>query len=235
MISERQTSSQFLCTAGRIWGWQANDSGELWNKPIPPGNPWQGEAIKTSFLSIHICWGGKRGCAVRGWRGLWWDFPPHDTAAFSACVNKASLNSLIILCKLQDQGTYWKHATKCSAVRLWPVSSKAFPSASTRSTPNWFEPWYILTMSCMRLFLSDYLISEPPPPSKNSNYSSHHHSILYNSSSHELILNESFCLTPFPCSLGRLYLSDFINKTCIGAFKWHSSYSYQHNATLNHF
>lgn len=32
-------------------------------------------------------------------------------------------------------------------------------------------------------------------------------------------------------SFGRLYFSHFINKTCAGAFKWHNSHSYQHNAT----
>lgn len=38
----------------------------------------------------------------------------------SACINKTSLNCLIILCKLRDQGTYWKppskHCAECVSV-----------------------------------------------------------------------------------------------------------------------
>lgn len=61
-------------------------------------------------LSIHICWGGEMGGGHES-DGI--PPAPQDTAAFSACVNKASLNCLIILCKLWDQGTLWKHSAEC--------------------------------------------------------------------------------------------------------------------------
>lgn len=62
-----------------------------------------------------VCW--LRGCEGGG---LWWDFPLHDTAAFSACINEASLTCLVILCKLQDQGTYRKpSAMQCVSVCVY--------------------------------------------------------------------------------------------------------------------
>lgn len=80
MISERQPPRSFSVAAGRMWGWQANESGELWNKPIPPGNPWQGDARKTFFFRYQSTYAeeGNGGVwLVRGWwGGLWWDFPP---------------------------------------------------------------------------------------------------------------------------------------------------------------
>ncbi len=136
-ISESQPPCSFSVAAGRMWGWQANASGELWNKPIPPGNPCHGDARKTFFSCYQFTYAeeGNGGVWwVKGRWGLWWDFPPHDTAAFSACVNKASLNCLIILCKLRDQGTYWKPPSKRSAecVSLAHVF-KSFSSTSTCS------------------------------------------------------------------------------------------------------
>lgn len=151
MISERQPPRSFSVAAGRMWGWQANESRELWNKPIPLGNPWQGGSRKTFSLVInpHMLRRETGEC------GGWWvggeasdGIFPHDAAAFSACVNKASLNCLIILCKLRDQGTYWKLASKHSA---WSVSLahvfKSFSSTSSYSYSKMNEPWYILMMS----------------------------------------------------------------------------------------
>lgn len=88
-----------------------------------PGTAFQ-KILLSPFLSInpHMLKRETEECV--GWRAnraragdggmLWWD-PPLDTAAFSACVNKTSLNCLIILCKLRDQGTYWKPPSKHSA------------------------------------------------------------------------------------------------------------------------
>lgn len=75
MISGRQPPRSFFfpfVAGGTMWGWQANKSGELWNKPIAPSSPWHSDAGNTFFLgllSIHICRGRKWGSVLV--EGLW--------------------------------------------------------------------------------------------------------------------------------------------------------------------
>lgn len=109
---------RFSVAAGRMWNWQTNESCGINRFLLAiPGTEMQKRllfVINSHMLRRET---GESG----GWRAgyvgvaLMGFPPPHDTAAFSACVNKASLNCLIILCKLWDQGTYWKSASKHSA------------------------------------------------------------------------------------------------------------------------
>lgn len=110
-----------------------------------PGTVMQGRLFFFPLLlSIHILRREMGECG--GWRagGGIPSEPPHDTAAFSVCVNKPSLNYLIILCKLRDQGTYWKAASK-------PVQSvslaQVFKSSSPTSTWSYSkQKWTIILM-----------------------------------------------------------------------------------------
>lgn len=155
------------------------------------------------LLSIHICWGGKRGSVVgeelvgRPLMG----FSPHDAAALSACVNKASLNCLIILCKLRDQGTYRKLASKHSAecVSLAHVF-KSFSSTSSCSYSKLNEPWYILMMSkiksafCLNsAFLNDRFQLSPTKKNVTLFITCAPHISL----SHKLTINDCFCSAQF--------------------------------------
>lgn len=67
--------------------------------------------------------------------------PQKSTAVFSACVNKARLNCLIILCNLWDQGIYWKPPSKRSAERLWPTSPEDPLLPPHALIPNQNQAW----------------------------------------------------------------------------------------------
>lgn len=118
----------------------------------------------SCYLSTYAEEGNGGVWWVKGrWGGFWWDFPPHDTTAFSACVNKASLNCLIILCKLRDQGTYWKPPSSAQCrVRLWPTSSEASPLPTHALIPSWNEPQSVPMKSTIKWLplLSGYHFSE---------------------------------------------------------------------------
>lgn len=170
-----------------------------------------------------VCW--LRGCEGGG---LWWDFPLHDTAAFSACVNEASLTCLIILCKLQDQGTYRKpSAMQCVSVCVYLYLSQGhiFRNLSfcIQNEINldifWWRP------GLKEHLLSKFCISEcyiSIEPHKNRVF-------LISLSQSDAKWVPAFAGPDF-CSFGWFHFAYFINKTCTGAVRWHSSHSYQHNA-----